>query len=152
MSEQTALDNEQVLDSPVWAIVELFGHKVLAGQVCKSEMMGGPMLRVDVPATPSDKAFTRLLGVNAVYSVTFVSEDVARAAAGRCAEKAVTVYVPEIDVIAHKQKIRELEYEVEQLRERQLPPPGGKFDMDKYDPLDVDQNGASEPDQDDVPW
>lgn len=35
-----------------WGIVvELMGHKVVAGLIQKSELLGKPMLRVDVPAT-----------------------------------------------------------------------------------------------------
>ena len=40
-------NNEEIKS---WAIVELMGHKVVAGLIQKSEMLGKPLLRVDVPA------------------------------------------------------------------------------------------------------
>jgi len=61
-----------------YAIVELMGHKVVAGLVSKSEMLGKPMLRVDVPATSAYPEFTQFYGETAIYCVTFVSEEVAQ--------------------------------------------------------------------------
>lgn len=39
-----------VFDEPTWAIVELFGHKVIAGEISEVDVAGTQMLRVDVPA------------------------------------------------------------------------------------------------------
>jgi hypothetical protein len=61
-----------------WGIVELMGHKVVAGKISKSEMLGKPMLRVDIPAVGNIPAFTQMYGEAAIYCVTFVSEDIAR--------------------------------------------------------------------------
>ena len=46
--------------------------------VSKSEMLGKPLLRVDVPATSAYGEFTQFYGEAAIYCVTFVSEQVAR--------------------------------------------------------------------------
>jgi hypothetical protein len=75
----------QMDENGQWGIVELMGHKVVAGLVSKSEMIGDAMLRVDVPATSAYPAFTQLYGTAAIYAVTFVSEDV-RAAVGDAGE------------------------------------------------------------------
>ena len=79
-----------------WAIVELMGHKVVAGQVSKSEMLGKPMLRVDVPATSTYPGFTQFYGDDAIYCVTFVSDEVARLTAEQSKVNPVSVYVPEL--------------------------------------------------------
>ncbi len=69
-----------------WAIVELFGHKRLAGHVSSQVVAGGSMVRIDVPETPADskpatQQYTKLVGVAAIYGITPVAEDVARRAA-----------------------------------------------------------------------
>lgn len=47
-------------ETKTWGIVELMGHKVVAGLISKSEMLGKPLLRVDVPATEGYSEFTQL--------------------------------------------------------------------------------------------
>jgi hypothetical protein len=79
-----------------WAIVELMGHKVVAGLASKSEMLGKPMLRVDVPATTIYPEFTQFYGEAAIYCVTFVSKEVAELAAESSKVNPVSVYVPEL--------------------------------------------------------
>lgn len=69
-----------------WAIVELFGHKRMAGHVGEQQVAGGSLVRIDVPATPADhrpatEAYTKLVGLAAVYGITPVTEEVARRAA-----------------------------------------------------------------------
>lgn len=69
-----------------WAVVELFGHKRMAGHVSSQAVAGGSMVRIDVPETPADMrpmtpAYTKLVGVAAVYGITPVSEEIARRAA-----------------------------------------------------------------------
>lgn len=69
-----------------WAIVELFGHKRMAGYVSSQEIAGGSLVRIDVPATEADRApataeYTKLVGVAAIYGITPCTEEVARRAA-----------------------------------------------------------------------
>jgi hypothetical protein len=45
-----------------WGIVELMGHKVVAGRISKSEEFGTVLLRVDVPATSAYPEFTQMYG------------------------------------------------------------------------------------------
>jgi len=100
-----------------WGIVELMGHKVVAGQVSKSEMLGAPLLRVDVPATSSYPEFTQFYGTAAVYCVTFVSEDVAKLTAEANMTNPVSVYVP--DLITREQaeeKVRMYQEEIWRMR------------------------------------
>lgn len=52
------------------AIVELFGHQVIAGLVTDQEIGGETFIRVDVPAVDEDESYTRLFGKGAIYSIT----------------------------------------------------------------------------------
>lgn len=82
--------------NPEWAIVELMGHKVVAGLVQKSEMLGKAMMRIDVPETDDYPQHTQFYGDAAIYSVTFVSEEVAKLTAQKLSNNPVAVYVPEL--------------------------------------------------------
>lgn len=70
-----------------WAIVEMLGHKKLAGFVSEQTIAGAALIRVDVPATPEDRrwqataAYTKLIGVASIYCMTPCTEEVARLAA-----------------------------------------------------------------------
>ena len=100
-----------------WGIVELMGHKVVAGQISKSEMLGKPMLRIDVPATSAYPEFTQFYGDGSIYWVTFVSEVVARMTAEQTKVNPVSVYVPEL--ITREQLdevVRQYEKRLERLR------------------------------------
>ena len=74
-----------------WAIVELLGHKQLAGYVSEQTIAGSALVRIDVPATPEDTrwnrtyaataAYTKLVGVSSIYALTPCDEETARRAA-----------------------------------------------------------------------
>lgn len=62
-----------------WAIVELMGHRVIAGQVSEASQFGAAMLRVDVPGRPGDGAcVTQFYGGSAIYALTPCDEGAAR--------------------------------------------------------------------------
>ena len=66
-----------------WAVVELMGHVKLAGRLTEEEKFGAKMGRLDIPnpdqsETSSGPFITRYFGGSSVYSITFVSEAVAR--------------------------------------------------------------------------
>ena len=75
-----------------WAIVELFGHQKVAGQVSEQQIAGQAMLRVDVPEMEGQAGWTRFYGGNAVYSVTPADEATTRAAAAMLQARPITVY------------------------------------------------------------
>lgn len=80
-----------------WALVELFGHSRIAGLVTEQAIGGCSFLRVDVPAIESDPAFTKCYGNGAIYAMTFVAEEIARAAAKSYRVRPVTEYeIPEL--------------------------------------------------------
>jgi hypothetical protein len=64
-----------------WAIVELFGHKKMAGKVSEQEIAGTGFVRIDVPAVNGNQGFTKLLGPQSIYGITPVDEAHATAAA-----------------------------------------------------------------------
>lgn len=61
-----------------WCMVELFGHQKIVGQVSEATLAGGAFLRVDVPAFNGAPAFTRYFGPSAIYSMSPITEEVAR--------------------------------------------------------------------------
>lgn len=88
-----------------WALVEIMGHKQLAGLVRETTLAGAGMLRVDVPAVPGEPgvpgrspgrdgmpAFTKLLSPSAIYAITPVQEDVVRRMAASLREQPVEVW------------------------------------------------------------
>lgn len=62
----------------LFAIVELFGHQKMAGTVTEQNIGGASFVRVDVPETEKQPAFTRLLNPSAIYAINPVTEDVMR--------------------------------------------------------------------------
>ena len=60
-----------------WAVLSLMGHRSRIGIVAEAEMYGGKLLRIDVPS--GDAFVTEYYGTSAIYSLTPIAEDVARA-------------------------------------------------------------------------
>lgn len=65
-----------------WAIVELFGHRSLAGYVTEALVAGVAFVRIDVPRRDGSRV-TQFYNPKSVYSLTPTTEDAARAAAAR---------------------------------------------------------------------
>lgn len=61
-----------------WAIVELMGHRKLAGYVREVTIAGAAMLRLDIPCDPP---VTQYYGAHALFSLTPTTEHLAKAAA-----------------------------------------------------------------------
>jgi ABC-type Zn uptake system ZnuABC Zn-binding protein ZnuA len=88
-----------------WAIVELMGHRRLAGLVSQAEQYGVAMLRLDVPATEGAQAATQFYGGSSIYCITPVSEDLARRVAERTAPAPVHTW--ELPPSAHPRSYEE---------------------------------------------
>ncbi|MFO0806058.1 MAG: hypothetical protein U0791_23380 [Gemmataceae bacterium] len=91
---------EPVAEPAVWAVVELMGHVKLAGRLTEEEKFGAKLGRIDIPtgkpcsladceshqiapdACPechgAETFITKFFGGGSIYSVTIVSEAVAR--------------------------------------------------------------------------
>ena len=62
-----------------WFILELMGHRKLAGYCEPRQVAGAAMLRVDVPqADERNPAYTTFVGGQSLYSFTKVDEQTAR--------------------------------------------------------------------------
>lgn len=85
MQEQTAFEG--------FAIVELMGHNMIAGYVSEQSIAGVAMLRVDVPATATQLAFTKFFGGAAVYGITPTTEEIAARAAQRLSVRPISTWV-----------------------------------------------------------
>lgn len=72
-----------------WAILELMGHRRLAGKVLEQEIAGARFIRIDVPG-PGGTAATQLYSPQAVYCITPTTEEVARAVASANQPEPVT--------------------------------------------------------------
>ena len=62
----------------LWALVELFGHSKIAGRITEQNIAGTNMLRVDVPETSTQPAFTRFFGASAIYAINPTDETTAK--------------------------------------------------------------------------
>ena len=58
-----------------WAVVELMGHAKIAGKCSEQPLAGTNFLRVDVPETPQNPAFTRFIGGSAIYAINPCTEE-----------------------------------------------------------------------------
>ena len=76
----------------LWCIVELFGHTKVAGRCTEQSIAGGNMLRVEVPETKQQPAFTRFYGNAAIYAIHPVTEDVATEMASNLSVKPVQAW------------------------------------------------------------
>lgn len=61
-----------------WAIVELMGHRKLAGYVSEQTVGGAAFMRIDVPASEKHEAATQLYSAGAIYCITPTTESVVR--------------------------------------------------------------------------
>lgn len=71
-----------------FAILELMGHRRLAGYVSEQEIAGAGMIRIDIPGEQG-LATTQLYSPSALYCLTPTTEEVARALATRHQPKPV---------------------------------------------------------------
>lgn len=75
--------SDNVFDT--WAILELMGHRRMAGYLTEVQVGGSSFIRIDLPAdlpgvenTESDFGATQLYSPSAVYCITPCTEDTAR--------------------------------------------------------------------------
>ena len=53
-----------------FAVVELFGHQIIAGFVSEQVIGGQGFVRVDVPTVDDQVGFTKFYGAGAIYAIT----------------------------------------------------------------------------------
>ena len=77
---------------PGWHVLELMGHRKIAGYVRETTVAGAGMLRIDVPGEGDDVYATQLYPPGSVYCMTPVTEELARRFAEREKPRPVTRY------------------------------------------------------------
>lgn len=75
-----------------YAIVELFGHQIMAGKVSEQVIGGQGFVRVDVPAIDSQDGFTKFYGAGAIYAITPCDEETMHAAVIGLKRKPIEVW------------------------------------------------------------
>lgn len=75
------MNAEQTTPFEGWCILELMGHRRLAGYVREVTLAGAGFLRLDVPAAENATAATQLYPPSSVYCLTPVTEEIARSVA-----------------------------------------------------------------------
>lgn len=88
-----------------WAVIELFGHSQIVGEVSEQSIGGCSFIRVDVPELNDQVAYTKFYGNGAIYAMTPVSEEIARHALECITPKPINQYylpVPQSDSIPRK--------------------------------------------------
>ncbi len=76
----------------LYAIVELFGHNIVAGLVSEQTIGGQSFVRVDVPATERQEAFTKFYGGGAIYAITPCDEATMRQAVAELHPRPIETY------------------------------------------------------------
>lgn len=88
---------------PFWAIVEIMGHRRLAGQVSEQVVAGHAFVRVDVPASKRGEGFTQLFNGSSIYCITPTTAATARAAAESFSERPLVAYdLPATRALSHE--------------------------------------------------
>jgi len=64
-----------------WVIIELLGHRRLAGYLQEVQLAGAGFLRLDIPPAGTDPARTQYIAPGSVYAIHPTTETTARAAA-----------------------------------------------------------------------
>lgn len=75
-----------------WCILDIMGHQRFAGLVTEETVAGAAFLRIDIPATAKQVAFTKLFSPSSVYSITPTTEELATSIAASINNTPITVY------------------------------------------------------------
>jgi len=78
-----------------YAVVELFGHQVIAGLVSEQVIGGQGFVRVDVPAVDGQAAFTKFYGAGAIYAISPCDEQAVLEAVRRIRPRPIQMFVYE---------------------------------------------------------
>ena len=76
-----------------YAVIELFGHNMIAGHVSEESIGGVSFVRVDVPPVDGHPGYTKFFGGTAIYAITPTSEETAQVAAEKLCIRPVKVWV-----------------------------------------------------------
>ncbi len=135
------MEQEQIHTLPeMWAVVDLFGHQRIAGKLTTQTLGAACLLRIDVPECTRTRqkynsaqhsyeaideavpAFTRFLGVGAIYAIN------------PCSEQTVRALLKRLDAAPIQ------EYEIDRVKAL----PAAVQDAEYPDPEDVPTEGVDE--------
>lgn len=91
-----------------WCILELMEHRRLAGKVTEAAILGGALLRIDVPGSVDGPRppVTQFYGPAAIYCLTPTTEEIARAVAEQSEPAPVSRWeFPQLAITQKKQRI-----------------------------------------------
>lgn len=78
-------------DFEAWAIIEVMGHRSYAGRVSERRIAGSGFIQIEIPE--GDGFSCKMLGPSSIFAFHLVTEEIARAYAGRPrTEAAVDVF------------------------------------------------------------
>ena len=66
-----------------WVILELLGHRRLAGYLTEQQIAGTLFLRLEIPGAGGQPDITQLYSPGSVYAITPTTDDIARRVASR---------------------------------------------------------------------
>lgn len=93
-----------------WAIVDVMGHQRYIGRVTEEVIAGCGFVRVDIPKTDEQPAWTKLIGTASIYAITPVEKDIAIAMSKRSNQSPVSAYELTPKMIAATSQ-REMEFD-----------------------------------------
>jgi hypothetical protein len=102
-------------ENELWATIDLMGHAQTAGRISRPQDWGG-LLRVDVPLD-GDTYRTEYYGMQAIYSIRLVSEEIARSYA-RPVQASLAYDAPIVTREQHQAAMRQATESVDHLRGR----------------------------------
>lgn len=75
-----------------WCILDIMGHQRFAGLVTEQTLAGASFLRIDIPETKNQPAFTKLFSPSSVYAITPTTEELAKAMAASINNVPISIY------------------------------------------------------------
>lgn len=91
---------------PLCAVIELFGHTRVAGQITESPLGGGALIRLTVPASGSYPAHTRDLNPKAIYAIHYCDQAAMISALPSCQPSPVVQIVKAEVAEAYEERLR----------------------------------------------
>lgn len=78
--------------SPVWAIIEVMGHRTYAGRVTEQRIAGAGFVRIDIPEVGGKGGTTKMLGTSSIFALHLTTEEIARSYVERGHEQAIDAF------------------------------------------------------------
>jgi hypothetical protein len=98
-----------------WCLLELMGHRRIAGFISEASIAGGSFVRIDVPGDSRSAPATQFYAPGSIYAITPITEELARRFAERARPAPVSEYdLPPRPMLARVEGEDELDEETDQ--------------------------------------